>query len=213
MFKQQIKMIMACSKSENKDHMCIGLNGEMPWGAKPFSKEDANHFKEYTKNHVVVMGSTTWKSLPFKLKDRVNIVLTRDSDPEHLTTFGKKSTIKTNTEMVYPDMFSHESLYDTVVTLKNLYPTKHIIIIGGANVYEQAIDELEIDELSISLSYQRYEYDTYLSFDKLNYLHKYDDIQRNIFEDGSGEVAIFSNTGILDKIFKSKFLNKILAKS
>ena len=41
-------------------------------------KEDMKFFKETTSGHTVVMGTKTWQSLPKKLPNRKNIVLTRD---------------------------------------------------------------------------------------------------------------------------------------
>lgn len=47
------------------------------------SKEDRKHFVEMTKKAgVVVMGSTTFKTLPFPLKERVNIVYSRSQQFE-----------------------------------------------------------------------------------------------------------------------------------
>lgn len=46
-------------------------------------KDDMKFFRETTKGHKVVMGRATWESLPGKLKDRKNIVITR-SDPKSL---------------------------------------------------------------------------------------------------------------------------------
>lgn len=46
-------------------------------------KDDMKFFRDTTKDHKVVMGRATWESLPDKLKDRKNIVITR-SDPKSL---------------------------------------------------------------------------------------------------------------------------------
>ena len=46
-------------------------------------KDDMKFFRDTTKDHKVVMGRATWESLPGKLKDRKNIVVTR-SDPKSL---------------------------------------------------------------------------------------------------------------------------------
>ena len=55
----------------------IGLNGDMPWHLP----EDLRHFKETTMGHPVIMGRTTWESLPKRpLPGRLNIVLTRNAD-------------------------------------------------------------------------------------------------------------------------------------
>lgn len=38
-------------------------------------KEDMKFFRETTRNHTVIMGKKTWESLPGKLKDRKNLVI------------------------------------------------------------------------------------------------------------------------------------------
>ena len=40
-------------------------------------KEDMRFFRETTLHHKVIMGRKTWESLPGKLKDRTNIVISR----------------------------------------------------------------------------------------------------------------------------------------
>ena len=44
-------------------------------------KEDMKFFRETTTNHKVVMGLNTWKSLPGKLKNRENIVISEKDVP------------------------------------------------------------------------------------------------------------------------------------
>ena len=54
----------------------IGKDGGIPWHAP----EDLRRFKRETIGGAVIMGRTTWESLPFKpLKDRLNIVVSRDA--------------------------------------------------------------------------------------------------------------------------------------
>jgi len=52
----------------------IGLDGKLPWGK---CKDDLNHFKELTINSKLLVGSTTYKTLP-KLKDRDILVVGKD---------------------------------------------------------------------------------------------------------------------------------------
>ncbi len=55
----------------------LGRSGTLPWHVP----EDLAHFRELTRGHAVVMGRTTWDSLPARfrpLPGRDNIVLTRD---------------------------------------------------------------------------------------------------------------------------------------
>ncbi len=53
----------------------IGREGQLPWRLSA----DLAFFKKVTTGHPIIMGRTTWESLPKKpLPNRENIVLTRD---------------------------------------------------------------------------------------------------------------------------------------
>lgn len=83
---------------------------------------DLNYFKEKTLGKVVVMGRTTFESLPGKrpLKDRINIVLSRN--PE----FEPEGCIKC------------KSMGELFKTLES-YDMEDVFIIGGADIYKQFI--------------------------------------------------------------------------
>lgn len=53
----------------------IGKEGALPWRIP----EDSRYFRETTTGHPVIMGRRTFESLKRPLKDRLNIVLTRDT--------------------------------------------------------------------------------------------------------------------------------------
>lgn len=58
----------------------IGYKGMMPWRIP----EDLARFKELTLHSTIIMGRTTWDSLPIRpLPDRTNIVMTHRHDIEH----------------------------------------------------------------------------------------------------------------------------------
>jgi dihydrofolate reductase len=103
---KQVDMIGAVSRN-----MAIGLmDGKLPWHLP----EELAWFAEITANRSIIMGRTTWDSLPKKpLSGRQNIVLTtrriRGVDCVH-------------------------SIEEAVAVSKN--PP---IVIGGANVYAQAM--------------------------------------------------------------------------
>ena len=59
--------IIACIGKNNE----IGKKGELVFNIK----EDMDFFRETTTGHPVVMGYNTWLSLPGKLKNRKNIVI------------------------------------------------------------------------------------------------------------------------------------------
>lgn len=80
---------------------------------------DLKYFKEKTLGKVVVMGRTTLESLPGKspLKDRVNIVLSRNPD-------------------FNPDCIKCSTIDEVFEVLKN-YDTDDVFIIGGQEIYKQ----------------------------------------------------------------------------
>ncbi len=51
----------------------IGVDGDLPWRIP----EDLRHFRRNTVGHAVIMGRKTWDSLGRPLKNRRNIVLSR----------------------------------------------------------------------------------------------------------------------------------------
>ena len=60
------------------DDWAIGVKGGLPWHLP----EDLKYFKEKTRGFPVIMGRTTYFSLPFRpLKGRKNIVLNLGWDP------------------------------------------------------------------------------------------------------------------------------------
>lgn len=52
----------------------IGANGALPWRLP----EDLRHFRALTTGHAVIMGRRTWDSLRGPLRERQNIIVTRD---------------------------------------------------------------------------------------------------------------------------------------
>lgn len=81
-------------------------------------KEDMKFFKETTTGHTVLMGFKTWESLPKKLPNRKNIVVTFD-------------------EFEGPD----ECVTDLEKFIKENKDTdEEIFIIGGGSIYAQFIE-------------------------------------------------------------------------
>ena len=78
-------------------------------------KEDMKFFRTTTKGHKVVMGRKTWESLPGKLKDRENIVISKEPVTEADQTVS-------NLEAYVKD---------------NIDSSEEIFVIGGGSVYEQ----------------------------------------------------------------------------
>ena len=106
----------------------IGLNNELPWHIT----EDLKFFKEKTINNVVVMGNNTFKSLGNKeLKDRKNIVLTKNND-----------LIENN-----PDLYMNMEKLNVYIN-KNRKKV-NIYIIGGEMLYNYFIRKADIIYLTV----------------------------------------------------------------
>lgn len=127
----------------------IGKNGELPW---PKNSEDLKWFKETTLGSVVVMGKTTWDSLPQSSKPlpgRNNVVVTssvKDKDgPYHFLTFAQAK--------------------DHILSMSKL---QDVWVIGGAKLVESLIDI--IDEFVLNNVGNVYDCDTFLPKQKITEL-------------------------------------------
>lgn len=115
-----INCIVAVDKNQG-----IGYKNSMPW---PFLKEDMNWFKKMTLNNVIIMGSNTWKSLPFRpLKNRVNVVLSRTTN---YSGYGAADHTFSDPETA-------------LIFCQTEYPDKEIFIIGGDLIYKIYFDKID----------------------------------------------------------------------
>jgi dihydrofolate reductase len=103
------------------------VNGQpgMPWHLP----EDLAHFKQHTQGCPVIMGRTTWRSLPERfrpLPGRLNIVLTRDS--------------ATARELAAEGALPMNSLDQALAHCAALpVAPAEVWVMGGAQVYAQAL--------------------------------------------------------------------------
>lgn len=108
---RQISLIVAFS-----ENMAIGKDNDLLWHIS----DDLKRFKALTTGHCIVMGRKTYESFPKRpLPNRRNIVITRNSD---LCLDG--------CEIVH-------SLEEAIMACPE---NEEIFIIGGASIYEQAVD-------------------------------------------------------------------------
>lgn len=98
----------------------IGKGGKLPW----HYSADMKFFRETTTGHAVVMGRKTWLTLGKPLKNRLNIVLSRDPNIEPQESL-----------LVLSDVDSVLSLNDSLTT--------DLFVIGGAQVYEAFLPRIE----------------------------------------------------------------------
>ena len=84
-------------------------------------------FRGLTLGSVVIMGRKTWESLPNKLDKRINVVLSKQGEVE-----GADATFNNIKEAI--------EAYRADPYLSPINELKHIWIIGGGEIYSQAID-------------------------------------------------------------------------
>lgn len=108
----------------------IGKDNKLLWNLP----EDLEHFKNLTSGYPVIMGRKTFESLPFKLPNRLNCVITNAKTHK----FGNKICDEI-----------HNSLINAINSLSQ-YNYEKVFIIGGATIYKEAIDLRLVDEMYIS---------------------------------------------------------------
>jgi dihydrofolate reductase len=69
--RQSVKVVLVAAVAENG---VIGRDNKLPWHIR----SDLQHFKRLTVGRPVIMGRKTFESIGKPLKDRTNIVITRD---------------------------------------------------------------------------------------------------------------------------------------
>jgi dihydrofolate reductase len=105
----------------------IAQDGDLPWRLP----KDLARFQKVTRGHVVVMGRKTLDTLPGPLKDRINIVMTRDSGYARdgvVVVHGLDEAMAAAASHAKPD---HDRVY----------------VAGGGEIYRHAMemaDELDI---------------------------------------------------------------------
>lgn len=136
-------------------HYGIGYKNTIPWK----STFDMRHFKETTTDNVVFFGRKTYESLPYRpLKNRENVVLTRDKDYKA----GKEATVlNCGLDLALCAYLDHK---------KNVY------ICGGQQIYDQAIDSKFVDSLIMTkFNFHHKECDTFFNFRVSDWVLEKDD--------------------------------------
>ena len=109
----RINLIAAMAKNRT-----IGMDNQMPWHLPA----DLKHFKATTLKHPVIMGRKTYQSIGKALPGRRNIVVTRDSE------FSLEDA---------------EVINDLEKAIELCEDVSDIMIIGGANIYNQMLEKAD----------------------------------------------------------------------
>ena len=119
----------------------IGSNGDLPWHLP----DDLKYFQRITKGHHVITGRKNYESIPAKyrpLKDRVNIVVTRNMNYDA------------------PGALVVDSLASGL-EVAHLANEQEAFIIGGGQIYREALTMRLVDRLYLTLVHSDVEGDTH----------------------------------------------------
>jgi dihydrofolate reductase len=177
--KLSLTLIVAATPS-----MGIGKQGTLPW---PSLKGEMAYFARVTKRtpppnslnttnrikNAVIMGRKTWDSIPPKfrpLKDRVNVVITRNKD---FDPFPSQSRLPT---AVQDEVVIASSITDAVAKLEQWKASAspeedassadrpvigHVFVIGGNTIYKAALDLSEANRILFTKIDREFECDTF----------------------------------------------------
>ncbi|CAB9503705.1 Thymidylate synthase [Seminavis robusta] len=125
MVKEMAAIVAVAAQSRG-----IGYKGELPWKLPG----DMRHFQKVTMDNntpdcqnAVLMGRKTWESIPPKfrpLKGRINVVLTKSQQPSQTMPEG---------------VVVASSLQDACDQLDAMSHVGQVFVIGGTQIYEQAL--------------------------------------------------------------------------
>lgn len=136
---QDVELIVACDLYSG-----IGENGGIPWRIS----EDMVRFRELTSGNVVIMGRSTWDSIPHKpLQNRVNIIVSAT-----LLAASEHTPLPTTTIVV-------STIKDALEYAARNYPGKKIFGIGGSRVYEELLPLARVIHMTVVL--KKYNCDTF----------------------------------------------------
>jgi dihydrofolate reductase len=120
-----MNIVLVAAIGENN---VIGRDGQLPWRLK----SDLQHFRELTIHKPVIMGRKTYVSIGKPLKERTNIVVTRD------TNFSAPGIVMAP---------SFEAALELARADAQVRGADEIAIIGGSGIFAAAMpqaDRLEI---------------------------------------------------------------------
>jgi dihydrofolate reductase len=119
---EQVKTAIIVARSKN---YVIGKNGDLPWRLS----SDLKNFKAITMKKPIIMGRKTFESLPKLLPGRKHLVISGDPN------------FKADNILVFSNIEIAIAAAKAIATKANL---DEICIIGGGQIYAQAIDLCDI---------------------------------------------------------------------
>ncbi len=109
------------------DKLGIGKNNQLLFRIS----QDLKRFKKITTNHPIIMGRKTYQSIGKPLPDRTNIIITRNPD------------------FKAPGCQIASSLENAIQLARDI-DSQEIFIIGGGQIYQQALEQNFVNRLYIT---------------------------------------------------------------
>ncbi|MGP9768302.1 dihydrofolate reductase [Halomonas sp. AOP13-D3-9] len=131
-FDSLVPVAMIAAMAKNR---VIGVEGKLPW----YLPEDLKFFKRITQAKPLVMGRKTYASIGKPLPNRLNVVVTRNTEFSHEGV------------RVCHDLPSALELADQHATIE---AAEEIMVMGGGEIYRQALpfaQRLYITEVDIDV--------------------------------------------------------------
>lgn len=126
-----ITIIAAIAKNN-----ALGKNNELIWHLPA----DLKRFKQITSGHYIVMGRNTFESIGKPLPNRTTVIITRNKN-------------------YYKDgCFIAHSLEEAIELAKD---EENIFIIGGAQIYKEALEKDIADVLELTLVHEEFDADAF----------------------------------------------------
>ncbi|WP_369047907.1 dihydrofolate reductase [Tenacibaculum sp. UWU-22] len=114
----------------------LGKNNDLIWHLPA----DLKHFKKTTSGHAILMGRRTFESIGKPLPKRTNIIITNN---DHYFIDG---------------CLIANSIEQAIDMAEN---NDEIFIIGGSQIYKQALEKNLVDKLHITIVHQNFEADVF----------------------------------------------------
>ena len=144
---------LVAALSENR---VIGKDNRLPWNLP----DDMKHFREVTEGKPIIVGQKTLESIGKPLPNRMNIVLVREKDRS------------------IPGCVTVHSIEEALEAVKD---AKEVVVIGGASVYEQFLEQGLIDRMYLTIIHANVEGDAYFpefhlaDWEETHHIHHFKD--------------------------------------
>lgn len=118
------------------ENNALGKNNDLIW----YLPADLQRFKKVTSGYPIIMGRNTFESIGKPLPNRTTVIVTRNKEYTQ-----KKCLIANSLEKA----------------IRLVEKSEKIFIIGGAQIYKEAMEKQLADQLDITLVHDTFEADVY----------------------------------------------------